>query len=247
MPVDVRGKVALVTGAGVRVGREIALALARAGMHVAIHYNASRAAAERTAEQARSLGVEAESIAADLGAMADEARKLVAAVEHRWGRLDVLINSAAIFPRTPWESIDEETWDRTIAVNLKGPFFTAWHGAELMRRGEGGSIVNIADWAGLRPYKNYLPYLVSKGGIVTMTKALAKELAPEIRVNAVAPGPVLMPEEFDKRTVARVTEGTLLKRLGNPADVAEAVLFLVARTDFVTGHVLVVDGGRLIA
>jgi pteridine reductase len=246
VPVDVRGKVALVTGAGIRVGREIALALAGLGMHIAIHYNASRAAAERTADVARELGVEAESLQADLGAMADEARKLVGAVEHRWGRLDVLVNSAAIFPRTPWESIDEETWDRTLAVNLKGPFFTAWHAVDLMRRGGGGSIVNIADWAGLRPYKNYLPYVISKGGIITMTRALAKELAPQIRVNAVAPGPVLMPEEFDPRTVDRVVEGTLLKRLGNPADVAEAVVFLVSRTDFVTGHVLVVDGGRLI-
>jgi pteridine reductase len=216
-------------------------------MHIAIHYNASRLEAEQTVREARALGVEAESIQADLGAMAEEARKLVGAVEHRWGRVDVLVNSAAIFPRTPWESIDEETWDRTLAVNLKGPFFTAWHAAGLMRRGGGGSIVNIADWAGLRPYKNYLPYLVSKGGIITMTRALAKELAPEIRVNAVAPGPVLMPEEFDPRTVERVVEGTLLKRLGSPADVAEAVVFLVARTDFVTGNVLVVDGGRLIA
>jgi pteridine reductase len=247
VPVEVRGKVALVTGAGIRVGREIALALARLGMHVAIHYNTSRDAAEATVEKARALGVEAESIQADLGAMADEARKLVGAIGHRWGRLDVLVNSAAIFPRTPWGSIDEETWDRTLAVNLKGPFFTAWHAAELMRRGDGGSIVNIADWAGLRPYKNYLPYVISKGGVVTMTKAMAKELAPEIRVNAVAPGPVLMPEEFDSRTVERVVEGTLLKRLGSPADVAEAVVFLVARTDFVTGHVLVVDGGRLLA
>ena len=247
MPIDLQGKVALVTGAGVRVGREIALALARLGIHLAVHYHASATEAEATVAEARDMGVEAETFVADLGAGAVEARRLVAEIDARWGRLDVLVNSAAIFPRTPWEAIDEPTWDRTIAINLKGPFFTAWHGAELMRRGSGGSIVNIADWAGLRPYKHHLPYVVSKGGIVTMTKAMARELGPEIRVNAVAPGPVMLQEDMDPRTVERVVEGTLLKRLGSPTDVAEAVVFLVARTDFVTGHVLVVDGGRLIA
>lgn len=240
-------RVALVTGAGVRVGRAIALALARAGMHLAVHYHSSRAEAEETAAAARELGVEAEPFVADLGASADEARRLVAEVEGRWGRLDVLVNSAAIFPRTPLDSIDEAVWDRTMAVNLKGPFFTALSAAPLIRRSGGGSIVNIADWAGLRPYVNYLPYVISKGGIITMTKALARELAPDIRVNAVAPGPVLMPEDMSEAAIERAREGTLVKRLGSPEDVAEAVVFLVARTDFVTGHVLVVDGGRLIA
>ena len=116
-----------------------------------------------------------------------------------------------------------------------------------MRRGGGGKIVNIADWAGLRPYANYLPYVISKGGIVTMTKALAKELAPEIEVNAIAPGPVMLPEDFEPDAAERIRKGTLLKRLGSPEDVARSVVFLVAMTDFVTGHVLVVDGGRLIA
>ena len=244
---EAQGKVALVTGAGIRVGREIALGLARTGMHVAVHYHASAEDAEATAAEARSLGVEAETFVADLGAGSDEAGRLVAEIDERWGRLDVLVNSAAIFPRTPLESIDEAVWERTMAVNLKGPFFTAWHAASLIRRSGGGSIVNIADWAGLRPYKHYLPYVISKGAIITMTKALAKELAPQIRVNAVAPGPVLMPEDMPEETIERVVEGTLVKRLGSPADVAGAVVFLVAGTDFVTGHVLVVDGGRLIA
>jgi pteridine reductase len=244
---EAQGKVALVTGAGIRVGREIALSLARIGMHVAVHYHASPEDAEVTAAEARALGVEAETFMADLGAGSDEAGRLVAEIDRRWGRLDVLVNSAAIFPRTPLESIDEAVWERTMAINLKGPFFTAWHAASLIRRSGGGSIVSIADWAGLRPYKHYLPYVISKGAIITMTKALAKELAPEIRVNAVAPGPVLMPEDMSEETIERVIEGTLVKRLGSPSDVAEAVVFLVARTDFVTGHVLVVDGGRLIA
>jgi pteridine reductase len=244
---EARGHVALVTGAGVRVGRAIALGLARAGAHVAVHYHASSGEADETAEMVRALGVEAETFQADLGAGADPARRLLEAVERRFGRLDVLVNSAAIFPRTPFAEIDEDVWDRTMDVNLKGPFFTAWHAAGLIRRSGGGSIVNIADWAGLRPYVNYLPYVISKGGIVTMTKALARELAPEIRVNAVAPGPVLMPEDMSEAAIGRAIEGTLVKRLGTPEDVAEAVVFLTMRTDFVTGHVLVVDGGRLIA
>ncbi len=242
---DVAGKVALVTGSGVRVGRRIALALAARGMHVAIHYHTSEGPAAGAVEEARAMGVQAESFAADLG-RTEEIRGLIDAIDARWGRLDVLVNSAAIFPRTPWDEIDEAVWDRTMAVNLKAPFFTAWHAAALMRRGGGGKIVNIADWAGMRPYPHYLPYVISKGGIITMTKAMAKELAPEIAVNAVAPGPVLLPEEFDPAAAERIRKSTLLKRLGSPDDVASAVEFLVVMTDFVTGHVLVVDGGRLI-
>ncbi|MDX1623217.1 MAG: SDR family oxidoreductase [Gemmatimonadota bacterium] len=243
---DVQGKVALITGSGVRVGREIALALAGRGMNVAIHYNASAGGAKEVVAAARGLGVEAESFRCDLADVAD-VRSLIEGVEERWGQLDVLVNSAAIFPRTPWEEIDEAAWDRTLAVNLKAPFFTSWEAAPLLRADGGGKIVNIADWAGLRPYRNYLPYLVSKGGVITMTKAMAKELGPEIAVNAVAPGPVMLPEEMGEEEAERIREQTLLKRLGSPDDVAASVVYLVEMTDFVTGHMLVVDGGRLIA
>jgi pteridine reductase len=243
---EVKGKVALVTGAGVRVGRAIALTLAGRGMNLVVHYNASRGPAEETAEEARAAGVHAEPFRADLVDVG-QVRSLIDAIEGAFGRLDVLVNSAAIFPRTPWDEIDEATWDRTLAVNLKAPFFTAWHAARLIRASGGGKIINIADWAGLRPYRHYLPYVVSKGGIVTMTKAMAKELAPEIAVNAIAPGPVMLPEDFDEAAARRIAEGTLLKRLGSPRDIAQSVVYLVEMTDFVTGHVLVVDGGRLIA
>jgi pteridine reductase len=214
-------------------------------MHLAVHYHWSAGPADETVAEIRALGVEAEAFQGDLSRMED-IRALIGAIDERWGRLDVLVNSAAIFPRTPWDEIDEATWDRTLAVNLKGPFFTAWHAAGLMRRNGGGKIVNIADWAGLRPYKHYLPYVISKGGIITMTKALAKELAPEIAVNAVAPGPVMLPEDFEPAAAERVRKATLLQQLGSPDDVAQSVVYLVAMTDFVTGHVLVVDGGRLI-
>ena len=243
---DVKGKLALVTGAGVRVGREIALTLARRGMDLAIHYNQSAEPAGETAEAARAEGVRAESFQGDL-ADVGTIHGMIERIDAVFGRLDVLVNSAAIFPRTPWEEIDEPTWDRTIDVNLKAPFFTAWHAARLMRRNGGGKIVNIADWAGLRPYRNYLPYVVSKGGIITMTKAMARELGPEITVNAVAPGPVMLPEEFGAETAERIARATLVDHLGSPRDVAQSVVYLVEMTDFVTGHVLVVDGGRLIA
>lgn len=243
---EVQGKVALVTGAGVRVGRAIALALAGRGMDVAVHYNSSQGPAEETAAAARDLGVRAELFRANLGEVG-QIRGLARAIDDAWGRLDVLVNSAAVFPRTPWPEIDEAIWDATLAVNLKAPFFVALHAAPLLKRDGGGKIVNIADWAGLRPYRHYLPYVVSKGGVVTMTKALAKELAPEITVNAVAPGPVMLPGDFDREAAQRIADATLVKRLGSPDDIAQSVIYLVEMTDFVTGHVLVVDGGRLIA
>ncbi|MDX1660968.1 MAG: SDR family oxidoreductase [Gemmatimonadota bacterium] len=243
---DLQGTVALVTGSGIRVGRRIALALARRGANLAVHYRSSADPAKEVVAEAREAGVDAEAFRCDLSDTAT-IEGLIDGIDERWGRLDVLVNSAAIFPRTPWDSIDEATWDRTLNVNLKAPFFTAWHAARLMKKGGGGKIVNVADWAGLRPYVNYAPYVIAKGGVITMTKAMAKELAPEIAVNAVAPGPVMLPEDFDEDAAERVREATLLQRLGSPDDIAEAVVFLVERTDFVTGHVLVVDGGRLIA
>lgn len=242
---EVQGKVALVTGSGVRVGRAIALALAERGMNLAVHYNESGGPAEETVGLARAIGVEAEPFRCDLS-RTDTIPEMIGGIDRRWGRLDVVVNSAAVFPRTPWGEIEEAVWDRVMAINVKAPFFTAWHAVGLMRRGGGGKIVNIADWAGLRPYLHYLPYLVSKGGVITMTKAMAKELAPEITVNAVAPGPVLLPEDFDEEESESIRKSTLLDRLGSPEDIAASVVFLVEMTDFVTGHVLVVDGGRLI-
>lgn len=242
---DTTGKVALVTGAAMRVGREIAIALAEQGMHIAVHYRSSAGPALDTVDRIQKLGVEAESIQADLDELR-QVEQLIESVRERWGRLDVLVNSAAIFPRTPWDEIDETVWEQTLRTNLKAPFFTAWHAASLMQENGGGKIIFIADWAGFRPYRNYLPYVVSKGGVITMTKAMAKELAPDIAVNAIAPGPVMLPPDFSDEDANKIVDETLLKRLGSPQDIAQSVVYLVAMTDFVTGHVMVVDGGRLI-
>jgi NAD(P)-dependent dehydrogenase (short-subunit alcohol dehydrogenase family) len=176
-----------------------------------------------------------------------DASAAVDRVVAQFGRIDVLVNNAAIFPRTPWAALDEAVWDEAIDVNLKGPFLFAKAAGDRMKAQGSGKIINIADWAGERPYRNYLPYCVSKAGVIALTKGLALELAPEVQVNAVAPGPVLLPEGMSEEEKAKVIAATPLKRIGSPDDVANAVLFLLEGSDFITGAVLPVDGGRLIA
>jgi len=236
---NLTGKTALVTGAGKRLGREIALALARRGANIVVHYNTSIAEAQRVVKEIKALGVDAIAVKADQS----NARQVRAAVK-KAGEIDVLVASAAVFRRTPFTSLTEEDWDFHIDANLKGPFLFALEAGKQMHAGK---IIFFADWAAMRPYRNYLPYLVSKAGIICLTKALAKELAPNIQVNAIAPGPVLLPDDFPAAEKRKVIKSTLVKRLGTPQDIVNSVLFLLEGSDFITGHVLVVDGGRLIA
>ncbi|MFH1018912.1 MAG: SDR family oxidoreductase [Pseudomonadota bacterium] len=242
---DLQGKVALVTGGAKRVGRTIALALASKGCHVGFSYNTSKSEAKDTLAEIRNLGVKADSVRGDISRPAD-IKKIVRDVETHLGPIDILINSASIFERTPWPEIQEKTWDRHLTVNLKAPFLMAREVAPGMVRRGRGKIVNIVDWATERPYKHYLPYLVSKAGLVCLTKALARELAPAVQVNGVAPGPVLLPEAMTDSERQAILKATPLRREGSPTDVANAVLFLVEGTDFATGTILHVDGGRLI-
>lgn len=241
-----QGRVALVTGGAVRVGQQIALALAKRHAHVVITYRSSKQAAQQTVAQLRHHGVGAEAIQADQAKAAD-VRRVMAHIQKRFGQLDVLVNSAAIFERTPFESLTEAQWDRHLDTNLKGPFLCSVAAGRLMLRKGGGKIINIADWAGERPYKNYLPYCISKAGVIALTKALAKELAPKIQVIAIAPGPILPPPEMTpaerKTAVARLPLG----RWGSPQDIANAALFALEGTDFMTGTTIYVDGGRSIA
>lgn len=235
------GARAMVTGAAVRVGREIALELARAGAHVLLHHRASAGEAEATAAEIRALGADCTLLRGDLGDPADLLRLGEEAAD-----ADVLVNSASIFPRTPLADLTIEAFDEILAVNLRAPFFLARTvGLEMKRRGR-GAIVNIADWAARRPYTGYLPYCVSKAGLVAATEGLARSLAPEVRVNTVAPGPVMLPEDMTEETRRAVLRGTPLAREGTPGDVARAVRFLVEGSDFITGAFLTVDGGRLI-
>jgi NAD(P)-dependent dehydrogenase (short-subunit alcohol dehydrogenase family) len=238
------GRVALVTGGAKRVGQAIALALARRRAHVVITYRASRPEAEATVAQLRGLGVKAEAIRADQTRAAD-VRRVIAQIRKRFGRLDVLVNSASLFERTPFARLTESQWDRHLDANLKGPFLYALAAAPLMRR-TGGKILNITDWAGERPYVDHLPYCVSKAGLIGLTKALAKELAPRIAAISIAPGPILPPPGMSaterQRAVARVPLG----RWGSPEDIASAVVFAVEGSDFITGTTIAMDGGRSI-
>jgi pteridine reductase len=237
---ELAGRVALVTGGGRRLGRALAEALGRTGARVAVHYNASAAGAEETVASIRAAGGEAESFRADLAGAA-AAPPLIAAVLARFGRLDVLVNSAAVMVRTPFGEVSAEQWDAMFALNLRAPFFAAQ--AAAARLVDGGSIVNIADLAAFETWPGYVPHGITKAGVVQMTRALARVLAPAVRVNAIAPGAVLLPDDWDAASGEHLTRTTPLRRLGSPDDVVGAMLYLIA-ADYVTGETIIVDGGR---
>jgi NAD(P)-dependent dehydrogenase (short-subunit alcohol dehydrogenase family) len=238
---DLKGRLALVTGAAHRVGRSIALELARAGADIVVHYHRSAEPAQATAAEIAALGRRAFPLAADL-ADVTAIMGLFERVAAEAGPLDVLVNSAAIFPRGPVAEVTPEQWDMVMAVNVRAPFFCAQQAAAAMR-GRGGAIVNIADVGGEVPWAGYVPYGVSKAGVIMMTRGLAVALAPDVRVNAVAPGPVLLPDGWSEELARRSTARTLLRRVGTPEDVSRAVRFLL-ESDYITGETLFVDGGR---
>jgi pteridine reductase len=238
---ELSGRLALVTGAGHRVGRAIAQGLGAAGMDVAVHYNASEAPARETARSIVALGRRAEIFPANLAERGAPAA-LVSAVSVAMGDIAVVINSAAVMMRTPVESVTEAQWDDMFALNLRAAFFVA-QAAALRMRERGGAIVNIADLAAFETWPAYIPHGITKAGIVQMTRALARVLAPTVRVNAVAPGAVLLPESWTDADAERLVGTTPLHRLGSPDDVVGAVLYLLS-ADFVTGQTIIVDGGR---
>lgn len=238
------GTAALVTGAGRRVGQAIAIGLAQSGCDVAVHYHGSAQGAEETARAIRAAGRRAELLQADLSD-AVTARGLADQAARALKRLDILVNSAGIMVRESVETVTPESWDRTLNLNLRSVFFVSQGAIPHLRRAK-GKIINLADVGGLEPWPAYVPHCVSKAGVVMLTKGLARALAPDIAVNAIAPGAVLLPEEWSEREREHIRETTPLERLGDPADVVAAVRFLLAGTDYVTGTVVVVDGGRLI-
>ena len=235
------GRVALVTGAGRRVGRAIATALGQRSLHVAVHYNGSASGARQTVADIEGAGGRATLFQADLS-VASAPSALVDEVVATLGRLDVLVNSAAIMKRTPLDSVTPAEWDATFAVNARAPFFAALAAARHMAE-RGGVIVNIADLAALETWPGYIPHGLSKTVVVQMTRALARTLAPAVRVNAVAPGVILLPEGWDDTVGERLRRTTPLKRLGSVNNVVGAVIYLV-EADYVTGETIVVDGGR---
>lgn len=238
---DLRGRRALVTGAGHRVGRSIALALAREGMQIGVHYHQSRDDALATLREIRALGADGELFQADLSNR-EAARDLVDRVLIAHGGLDLLVPSAASFEKIPLEAVDDEAWDRTLALNLSSPFALAQRAVPALRQSH-GSIVFVTCASANRPFRGYAPYVVSKGALAHLMRTLALELAPEIRVNAVAPGVVLPPADTDADRLSALVRRVPLKRAGVADDVGDAVVYL-ARADYVTGQELAVDGGR---
>ena len=240
MEMRLSGKVALVTGAGKRLGRAVALRLAQEGADVAVHYHGSERDADEVVSEIEKLGRRAAAMRAELTNV-EEIRALVQRVAHEFGRIDVLVNSAANFLPSSVISTTEEIWDASLDTNVKGPFFLAQAAAPWLRRSN-GVIVNFADTGGILGWPGYIAHSVSKAGMTMLTKTLAKALAPEVRVNAIAPGTITMPgdpPEWEQDFVKIAP----LKKTGTPEDVAEAVSYLVS-AKFLTGHVLVLDGGR---
>jgi len=242
--VELTGKTALVTGGSKRVGRAIALALAKKGADIVLHYSTSNEEAQKTAADITALGVKCRLIQADLSKPA-EIQKMVSDLKKDSVKIDMLVNSASLYFKTPPDSADEKQWDTLMDVNLKAPYLLSLAIGREMVKGSGGKIVNIADWSGFRPYKDFMAYCATKGGLITLTKSLARDFAPKVSANAVAPGPVLAPPDMGEEEKASIAKTTALGRWGKPEDVANAVIFLV-ENDFVNGIVLVVDGGRSI-
>lgn len=240
---DLDGRIALVTGGAHRVGGALALALARAGSDVAIHYHSAVSEAEATAAEVERLGRRAVLLRADLSdAVAAEA--LPGEVVRAMGGLDVLVNSASLFESARLEDVSAAAWDRVMAVNVRAPFLLTREAAPQLRARE-GVIINIADLAGVQAWPAFSHHGISKAALIHLTRVSARSLAPSVRVNCVVPGTVLPPEDYTEEQVSASVERTVLKRIGSPADVEEAMLFLI-RSDFATGSIVVVDGGRML-
>jgi NAD(P)-dependent dehydrogenase (short-subunit alcohol dehydrogenase family) len=235
------GRVALVTGAAKRIGRFVALRLAAEGADVAIHYSRSESEAQDAVREIEKLGRRAIAIFADLTNVA-QIQTLIAQTVNHFHHLDILVNNAANFLETRFGSTTEQSWDASLDTNLKAPFFCAQAAAPHLAKSGKGIIVNFVDIGGLLGWREFLPHSVSKAGVILMTRILAKELAPAVRVNAIAPGTITMPgdpPEWQTDFIRRAP----LQRTGRPDEIADAVLFLIT-AEFLTGQTLVLDGGR---
>jgi len=241
---DPHGKTALITGGAHRLGRAITLALEQSGCHVVINYHRSKEAAETTATEARRYGVDALIYQADV-ADYEQVNRMIQTAAERFGSIDILVNSASPFEKTPFPTQDLSLWHRVIAVLIHGAFYCANAVAPLMlQRGE-GLIINIADLSAWQPWPGFVAHSVGKAALLALTRQLALELAPTVRVNALAPGLILPPPDYTPSKMERAAQRTLLRRWGNPEDVTRAILYLVA-ADYVTGEVMVIDGGELL-
>ncbi len=257
MTIDLSGEVVVITGGALRVGREIALACARAGAQVAISYHRSELAAQSTLDELRVIGSEADKC--EIGASkrrfeayrcevsrADDVEQLAQSVARDFGAATVLINNAAIFRRTPFATLTESDFDDHIAANLKGPYLLCKRFGDDFLKCERGHIINLADIYGSRPLRNYLPYCLSKAGVVMLTQVLALALAPNVRVNAIAPGTIMLPSEpqGEGDSEAQLLPRIPLQRLGTAQEIARTVVFLIGGPGFISGAIVPVDGAQ---
>lgn len=239
---ELKDKVALITGAAIRVGRVIALTLAEQGCHIVMTYLTEAEPYQETAAEIQAKGVEVVALPMNVQTPGDPARVVTAAVE-RFGRIDLLVNNASVWLKAPFLEISEQAWRSALDINLTGPFLMTQAAAPYMLRQKGGLIINITDLSAYQTWAGYAHHSASKAGLVALTRVMAAELAPDVRVNAIAPGTVLLPDNADEAKVQWAVENSLLKRIGTPEDVARTVVFL-AESDFITGAVYFVDGGR---
>jgi NAD(P)-dependent dehydrogenase (short-subunit alcohol dehydrogenase family) len=239
---DLKGKNALITGGSKRIGREIVLGLAEHGCNVLIHFNSSKEEAEKVLQQAKSFGVKAEIIRADL-LDENQLTNLVNQSLNIFGHIDILINNASIYYKKPLEETTFEDLEIFYKIHIKAPFYLSKKFGKIMYERKEGRIMNIIDYSAILPYKDFTPYSISKGGMITMTKAFAKEFAPYVLVNGILPGPIIPAEGLDD--VEKPLQKTLLKKWAGGKEVFKAVKYLI-ETDFTTGALIPVEGGRLI-
>ena len=243
-PQKLMGKTALVTGGARRVGRALALALGRAGAHVVVNYHNSAAEAAATVRDLEELGTRATAFRADVSRKS-EIDALIEHIHAEHGRLDILVNNASVFESAPFADISEAAWRRVLDVNLTGPFLLTQAALPLLQQSGNAVIINIADLSAFQAWPSYAHHGVSKAGLVQLTKIAARALAPAVRVNAIAPGTVLPPEDYDGTAGDGTSDRRVVEQAGTPEDVVRAMFYLI-ESNFVTGQTVVVDGGRLL-
>jgi NAD(P)-dependent dehydrogenase (short-subunit alcohol dehydrogenase family) len=239
---NIKGKTALVTGGAVRVGKAITLALAREGANVIINYNSSADAAEETKQEAEALGVKGLIVQADVGDY-QQVKDLVSKGVNRFGGIDILVNSASLWRQTPFPMNDLEDWHLITNILINGSFYLANEIAPLMLKAGQGEIINIIDLSAFEPWPNFIAHSVGKSALLALSRQLALELAPNVKVNAIAPGPVLPPSDYSQARIDKTAQRTLLNRWGTAEDIAKTALFFI-QSDYITGEVLAVDGGE---
>lgn len=246
---QLQGANVLITGAAKRIGRQIALTLAAQGASILIHYNRSQREALTLKKEINRLGQEAFLLKSDFSSsksLSAEIKRFVKKAYQLVPRVDVLVNNASVFYPVDFEKITEKDWDDHLTVNLKVPFFLSQQIGLKMVREKRGKIIQLADEAGFHPASRFIPYAISKAGLISATRGLAKVLAPHVQVNGVAPGPILPAKGQTPKQQRQLAQKTLLKRFGDPRDIAEAVRFLIEGSDYITGAVISVDGGRYV-